>query len=127
MENIETYKKLTWILPIIVIALAIFPMPYVYYSFLRIVICGCSIFFAIRLFENKQISFVWIFGFLALLYNPIVPVYLYEKEIWTLINIATGILFYFKRNIETDKNQIEYKLTPQEESLIQSLDQTQRP
>ena len=98
MENIETYKKLTWILPIIVIALAILPMPYVYYSFLRIVICGCSIFFAIRLFENKQISFVWIFGFLALLYNPIVPVYLYEKEIWTLINIATGILFYFKRN-----------------------------
>ena len=41
--------------------------------------------------------------------------------------IGNLILFYFKRNVESIKNQLEYKLTPQEESLIQSLDQTQRP
>ena len=41
--------------------------------------------------------------------------------------IGNLILFYFKRDIESVENQIEYKLTPQEESLIQSLDQTQRP
>ena len=41
--------------------------------------------------------------------------------------IGNLIIFYFKRNVESAENQIEYKLTPQEESLIQSLDQTQRP
>ena len=41
--------------------------------------------------------------------------------------IGNLILFYFKRDIESVENQIEYKLTPQEESLIQSLDQSQRP
>ena len=41
--------------------------------------------------------------------------------------IGNLILFYFKRDIESDKNQIEYTLTPQEESLIQSLDKSQRP
>ena len=41
--------------------------------------------------------------------------------------IGNLILFYFKRDIESFENQIEYKLTPQEESLIQSLDKSQRP
>ena len=41
--------------------------------------------------------------------------------------IGNLILFYFKRDIESVGNQIEYVLTPQEESLIQSLDKSQRP
>ena len=41
--------------------------------------------------------------------------------------IGNLILFYFKRDIESVGNQIEYTLTPQEESLIQSLDESQRP
>ena len=41
--------------------------------------------------------------------------------------IGNLILFYFKRDIESVGNQIEYVLTPQEESLIQSLDESQRP
>ena len=41
--------------------------------------------------------------------------------------IGNLILFYFKRDLESIGNQIEYELTPQEESLIQSLDESQRP
>ena len=41
--------------------------------------------------------------------------------------IGNLILFYFKRDIQSVENQIEYILTPQEESLIQSLDESQRP
>ena len=41
--------------------------------------------------------------------------------------IGNLILFYFKRDIESVENQIEYILTPQEESLIQSLDKSQTP
>ena len=41
--------------------------------------------------------------------------------------IGNLILFYFKRNKESVINKIEYKLNPQEESLIQSLDESQRP
>lgn len=41
--------------------------------------------------------------------------------------IGNLILFYFKRNTESLRDEIEYKLTPQEESLIQSLDKSQRP
>ena len=41
--------------------------------------------------------------------------------------IGNLILFYFKRNVASSINEIKYELTPQEESLIQSLDESQRP
>jgi len=41
---------------------------------------------------------VWIFGFLAILYNPIIPIHLYEKGIWIIVNIITSILFFTKKS-----------------------------
>ena len=41
--------------------------------------------------------------------------------------IGTLILFYFKRNANLDKSKIDYKLSSYEETLIQSLDKSQRP
>ena len=41
--------------------------------------------------------------------------------------IGNLILFYFKRNTDSDKSQVNSILTPLEESLIQSLDESQRP
>ena len=55
---------------------------------------------------------------------------IYGKKGWDHYfqgQIGNLILFYFKRNVVSVDNQIEYKLTPYEESLIQSLDVSQRP
>ena len=41
--------------------------------------------------------------------------------------IGNLILFYFKRDADFSKNKNNYKLTSEEESLIQSLDESQRP
>ena len=41
--------------------------------------------------------------------------------------IGNLILFYFKRNKDSLNKDINYELTPEEESLIQSLDESQRP
>ena len=41
--------------------------------------------------------------------------------------IGNLILFYFKRNTDSFVDENKNKLTPQEESLIQSLDETQKP
>ena len=41
--------------------------------------------------------------------------------------IGNLILFYFKRNSNSFVDENKPKLTPQEESLIQSLDESQRP
>ncbi len=55
---------------------------------------------------------------------------IYGKKGWEHYfqgQIGNLILFYFKRNTESAKNQIYYELSPAEESLIQSLDESQRP
>ena len=55
---------------------------------------------------------------------------IYGKKGWEHYfqgQIGNLILFYFKRNSNFDESKIIYKLTSEEESLIQSLDQAQRP
>jgi hypothetical protein len=74
-------------------------MPYGYYSILRLVVCGCSIFFAMRLIETHQQHLAWVFGGIAVLYNPLIPVHLYDKNLWVIVNIATGGFFFINRKI----------------------------
>jgi hypothetical protein len=37
-----------------------------------------------------------VFGFMALLFNPFLPVYLKSKSIWILIDLIAGLLFLVK-------------------------------
>lgn len=79
---------------IILLFIALFPLPYGYYQLLRLVITVTSGFIIYKDYINKQnISFSnIIFGLILLLYNPIFPVHL-EREIWQVINIITAIIF----------------------------------
>ena len=97
-------NNIFWIAPIVAMAIGFLPMPYGYYTLSKLVVCGSSIYFAYHLYEKKDMTFVWIFGFLAVLYNPIIPVYLYEKQIWMVVNIITAGTFFVKREaLEVNK------------------------
>lgn len=98
-KNSNLIKNIFWIAPIIVMVIGFLPMPYGYYNLSRLVVCGCSIFYAYNLYNKPDITFVWIFSFIAILYNPIIPVHLYDKEIWMVVNIITGIVFFIKRDV----------------------------
>jgi hypothetical protein len=90
-------RNIFWIAPIVAMAIGTLPMPYGYYTLSRLVVCGCSLYFAYGLYRENQNTFVWIFGFFAVLYNPIIPIHLYQKEIWVVVNILTAIFFFLKR------------------------------
>ena len=91
-------KNIFWIAPLIIMSIGLLPMPYGYYNLSRTVVCVCSIYFAVQLLKKDDLVFVWVFGFLAILYNPIIPIHLYEKGIWIMVNIITGILFFTKKS-----------------------------
>ena len=91
-------KNIFWIAPIVIMGIGFFPMPYGYYNLSRIIVCICSIYFAFQLFKKEDMTFVWIFGFLTILYNPIIPIHLYEKEIWMIVNIITSFIFFSKKS-----------------------------
>lgn len=71
---------------------ALVDLPYGYYQLLRFVVCGAGVFVAYIAFTRKKIWAVWLFGFVALLFNPLIPIHL-SKEIWQLIDFICAILF----------------------------------
>lgn len=84
-----------WIIPIMLLLVAIFDLPYGYYTFLRLIITASSVFIIWLTWKyQRKHKEIWaiIYVTLILLYNPIAPVRL-SKEIWIIINIIT-VVFY---------------------------------
>lgn len=66
---------------------------YSYYIFLRWFVFVSSIYFAYE--SNKNDKKIWLISFsvLALIFNPIVPIYL-KKEVWTFIDLFSAIIVF---------------------------------
>jgi hypothetical protein len=67
------------------------PLPDGYYMLLRLVACGVFTFATIVSFDRKHKTLPWVFGLLALLFNPIIKVHL-PKEAWAFVDVAAAIL-----------------------------------
>jgi len=77
---------------IAMLLLGILDFPYAYYTLLRIVVTVVSAFAAYNAVENDQQPWMIIFGAVAILFNPIIPIYL-NKEIWVVIDVIVAGLF----------------------------------
>ena len=86
-------KDIFWIAPLVVMGIGLLPMPYGYYFLSRLVVFVCAIYFAIQLNSQNDTTLVWVFGFFALLYNPIIPIHLGSKGLWIIVNLITAGVF----------------------------------
>lgn len=73
-----------------ILFLGIMPLPYDYYTILRIVVCVFFIWSAFIAFEKKIEIFPWIFCTLAILFNPLMKIHL-SKPIWMVMDASTAI------------------------------------
>lgn len=71
---------------------AIAPLPYGYYQMLRWVVGGIAIYMAYKSYSWEKRWATWIFGIIAVLFNPIIPIHL-TREIWQPIDGVCAILF----------------------------------
>jgi len=76
----------------VMLLIATAELPYGYYTFLRWVICGISIFIACSAYGWGGIWASWLFGLIALLFNPLIPIHL-TREIWQPIDTVCAVLF----------------------------------
>jgi len=88
--------------------IAVFYWPVEYYTFLRIIICVGALFVAMAM-NKKQLHWIVIFAIIAMLFNPIFPIYLYVKAYWIPIDIFTAILFLLIAFLETPNKKKEIK------------------
>ncbi len=85
-----------WLVPIVMLFIATERMPYGYYTFTRIVVCGFAALLAYVAWEEETTeSGIWavILALVAVLFNPIVPVYL-KRATWAYFDVGTAILFF---------------------------------
>ncbi len=82
-----------WLLPTGLLLLALLPLPYGFYFFLRLSVCTACIWLAYEQMRHDGSVGAWVVVFIsmALLYNPVLPVYL-TPEIWSFINLATAFI-----------------------------------
>lgn len=85
--------------------LAIAPLPYGYYQFLRIAITIIAGINAFHVYHQKgQWPFLIFLG-IAILFNPLFPIYL-DKDSWTPIDLITAIFFGFMASDQhSDENE----------------------
>ena len=66
------------------------PLPYGYYMLLRLVTTVVLFWAAYISYERSYDVLPWVFGILALVFNPIFKVH-FPKELWAIIDIGTGV------------------------------------
>ena len=81
----------------VMLFIALFNNPYSYYQILKWVITIVSGYLANHYFKSSLEGLGWIFVAIAVLYNPIAPIF-FERSTWEVINVLTiGVLIYTYR------------------------------
>ena len=89
--------------------IAVFYWPIEYYTVLRIIVFIGALIVTASL---KQKQFLWILAFIviAILFNPIFPIYLHIKAYWIPIDIISGVLFLLVAFLKHPQKKLEKKV-----------------
>lgn len=67
--------------------------PYGYYQFLRFVVCGVSVYVAFIAYSWRKLwATSLLFGLVAFLFNPLIPIHI-SRKIWHPIDVICALLF----------------------------------
>ena len=92
-NRIETWPAK---LGIAVLIIALFPWEYGFYMLSRVFVCAVASYYCIKTHKKSgdQIKDFWYFLGIAILFNPIIPIYLFYRTAWILVDIFVAIYFY---------------------------------
>lgn len=80
----------------VLLFLALANLPIGYYTLLRIMVTIGAVAVVITELEKGIGFWVIAFGSIAILFNPVIPIYLNDKSAWMPIDIIVGVLFLIK-------------------------------
>ena len=88
------WLKQNWhkILVVVLMFVALGDHPYGYYQFLRWITVFSAGYLAYKSQENKKTNWFWVFLAIAILFNPVLPIY-QSKSTWGFFNVAVGIIY----------------------------------
>lgn len=88
--NLKELPSLVWVIPCLLLALALADFPYGYYTFLRLVVCGVAGLLGWMSWRGSPLfrNFSILLFAMAVLFNPLIPVHL-SRETWAFLNIGS--------------------------------------
>lgn len=86
-------KKPLYIACCIILGIALLPIVGGFYTLVRIIVTIGAVAATIQNSSNGINIWSIIYGGMAILFNPLVPVYLHDKGAWIMIDIIAIILF----------------------------------
>ena len=82
----------------VLLAVAVLPLPYGYYQLLRLVATVVFAWAAFIAFQRRSAGYGFGFAVAALLFNPVLPVYL-SKALWAPIDLAAALALVLSRRV----------------------------
>ncbi len=84
--------------------IALLHLPIAYYRFLRVVVFIGAL---LVVYRNRKDWLFWsiLFVGVAILFNPILPIYLYKRSVWMPLDIIVGILFLVEGFLKKEKRK----------------------
>lgn len=84
-------KNIALLIAVAFLFLALFDgWPYGFFTLLRFVVFTSSAYVAWMAYEAQKEKWIWIFGFLAVLFNPFIVIHL-DREIWIVIDLIVRV------------------------------------
>ena len=77
----------------IAVAVGLLPLPYGYYMLLRVFLCVLCVYFVSSV-RGVRDGEKWVLVGLAILFNPIAPVELGSRPMWSIIYVGTVVWFW---------------------------------
>lgn len=110
-KTINITQKSVSIICALLLFAAVFSWPIEYYTLLRLAVFIGAIFTMI--FNYKLVFVLVTFCFIAILFNPVFPMYLYIKLYWIPLDILAGIMFlligFFEINTQRENEESTLK------------------
>lgn len=82
------------LVPTMMLLLALASWPYGYYTMLRLVVTACAVSLVVMDHQQGASRTHWtiLLVGVALLFNPLIPVYL-NREIWSVLDVLSSLIF----------------------------------
>jgi hypothetical protein len=80
----------------VAVAVGLLPLPFGYYMLLRLFLCGLCL-YVLAVVPAVRDGEKWILTGLIILFNPVFPIELGSKPLWSLVNIGTVLWLWLLR------------------------------
>ncbi|MFA4907250.1 MAG: DUF6804 family protein [archaeon] len=64
--------------------------PYGFFTLLRLVVFGTTVYLSWLACKSKKQAWIWIFGFIALVFNPLIPLHL-GRDLWVVVDLLVAV------------------------------------